>query len=490
MKHTLILISFYNCQLISYDMIFSMNLSHYPITSDNLNLMATQQSRSTSNDGDDEWQAQHPLNVYPDIDTYPAQQQQLQQPINWGVRSGTAMNSAIIWDFLMAQVRVQLRNMSPDECFSRAVELHMLARSEVGMRREHLFNDTTESVAIGQQSIVQSTASGTGTRSHYQPFAAATTISSFVSISPMRVHANNTFNNNNITYPTQQQFHFGECQIMTSPMSNPYTMNHGGMTYPQASPRQYQYQAEDVSSTPGYMRDRFLMAADIHPTAQQLHFNESQELPSPTMSSPSTFHHDEGMPPLPTSSAKDETPDLFEETYDQVTPNMQDDSVLDMNMDPSVQDDDMPAAASKGNPSSKKTKVASKWSEVPFKAKKTLSKPPRRRCSTRKKKLVSCADNQASKSKVDTTIKATKKVSSKPEPPKQTKKKILTGTRIIAPSDKDVICGRGGHSNNHVGNVRFRDEARQMRGVYQEANKFGKQESRASKRAISMVSNC
>ena len=154
-------------------MIFSMNLSLYPSTSDNLNLMATQQSRSTTNDGDDDWQAQHPIQAYPDIDTYPAQQQQ--QPINWGVRSGTAMNSAIIWDFLMAQVRVQLRNMSPDECFSRAVELHMLARSEVGMRRELLFNDTTESVAIGQQPIVQTTASGTGARSHYhyQPFAGA-----------------------------------------------------------------------------------------------------------------------------------------------------------------------------------------------------------------------------------------------------------------------------------------------------------------------------
>ena len=467
-----------------------MNLSHYPSTSDNLNLMATQQSRSTTNDGDDEWQAQHPIQAYPDIDTYPAQQQ---QPINWGVRSGTAMNSAIIWDFLMAQVRVQLRNMSPDECFSRAVELHMLARSEVGMRREHLFNDTTEPVAIGQQSIVQSTASETGARSHYhyQPFAAAaaTTISSFVSISPMRVHANNTSNINNITYPTQQQFHFGERQIMTSPMSNPYTMTHG-MTYPQASPLQYQYQAEDVSSTPGYMRDRFLLAADIHPTAQQLHFNECQVLPSSPMASPipNQFHKDEGMPPLPTSSAKDaETPNLFEETTpDQVTPNMQDDSVLDMNTDHLVQDD-MPAS-SKGNPSSKKTKVASKWSEVPFKAKKTQSKPPKRRSSTRKKKLVSYGDSQASKSKMD-TAKAMKKVVSKPEPPKQTKKKILTGTRIISPSDKDVICGRGGHSNNHLGNVRFRDEARQMRGVYQEASKFGKQESRASKRAISMVSN-
>ena len=235
------------------------------------------------------------------------------------------------------------------------------------------------------------------------------------------------------------------------------------------------------------------MAADIHPTAQQLHFSESQELPSPTMGSPipTQFHHDEGMPPLPTSSAKDaETPNLFEETTpDQAAPNMQDDSVPDMNMDPPVHDDDIPAA-SKGSPSSKKTKVASKWSEVPFKANKTQSKPPKRRSSPRKKKSVSYGDSQASKSKTDTTIKATKKVASKPEPSKQTKKKILTGTRIISPSDKDVICGRGGHSNNHVGNVRFRDEVRQMRGVYREASRNPvRGSSMVSKQAISMVSN-
>jgi hypothetical protein len=235
------------------------------------------------------------------------------------------------------------------------------------------------------------------------------------------------------------------------------------------------------------MRDRFLMAADIHPTAQQLHFNDSQVLPSPKMSPPipNQFHHDEGMPPLPTSSAKDE------DKTDQATSNMQDDSVFDTNMDPPVQDEDMPAA-SKSNPSSKKTKVASKWSDVPFKAKKTQSKPPQRRSSTRNRKLVSYGDSQASKFKVDTTKPKKKKVASKPEPPKQTERKAekTSGIGIISPSDKDVMCGRGGHANAHVGNVRFRDEVRKMRAVYREASRNPvRGSSNARKIEISMVSN-
>lgn len=45
-----------------------------------------------------------------------------------------------VWESLMAQVRGQLRAMTSDECFSRALELQMLARSEVGNRSQHLSN--------------------------------------------------------------------------------------------------------------------------------------------------------------------------------------------------------------------------------------------------------------------------------------------------------------------------------------------------------------
>lgn len=45
-----------------------------------------------------------------------------------------------VWGTLLSQVRGQLRAMSSDECFSRALELQMLARTEVGSRSQHLSN--------------------------------------------------------------------------------------------------------------------------------------------------------------------------------------------------------------------------------------------------------------------------------------------------------------------------------------------------------------
>lgn len=45
-----------------------------------------------------------------------------------------------IWESLMSQVRGQLRAMGQDECFSRALELQMLAKSEVSNRSQHLSN--------------------------------------------------------------------------------------------------------------------------------------------------------------------------------------------------------------------------------------------------------------------------------------------------------------------------------------------------------------
>ena len=44
------------------------------------------------------------------------------------------------WSALLGQIRGHLSNMPSDECFSRALELQMLARSEVGTRSNHLSN--------------------------------------------------------------------------------------------------------------------------------------------------------------------------------------------------------------------------------------------------------------------------------------------------------------------------------------------------------------
>ena len=56
------------------------------------------------------------------------------------VKWGAAMDAAI-WESLMTQVRAQLNNMTTDECYSRALELQMLARLEAGNRSERLSND-------------------------------------------------------------------------------------------------------------------------------------------------------------------------------------------------------------------------------------------------------------------------------------------------------------------------------------------------------------
>ncbi|KAL3815537.1 hypothetical protein ACHAXA_004182 [Cyclostephanos tholiformis] len=45
-----------------------------------------------------------------------------------------------VWESLMTQVRGQLLTMSSDECFSKALELQMLARTEVSNRSQHLSN--------------------------------------------------------------------------------------------------------------------------------------------------------------------------------------------------------------------------------------------------------------------------------------------------------------------------------------------------------------
>ncbi len=51
-----------------------------------------------------------------------------------------AKKQKTVWEGLLTEVRGQLRAMNSDECFSRALELQMLARSEVGSRSEHLSN--------------------------------------------------------------------------------------------------------------------------------------------------------------------------------------------------------------------------------------------------------------------------------------------------------------------------------------------------------------
>jgi hypothetical protein len=62
-----------------------------------------------------------------------------------------------VWESLMTQVRGQLLAMSSDECFSKALELQMLARAEVGNRSQHLSN-AMDLMANSQADLVESPA--------------------------------------------------------------------------------------------------------------------------------------------------------------------------------------------------------------------------------------------------------------------------------------------------------------------------------------------
>ncbi|KAL7539723.1 hypothetical protein ACHAXR_009537 [Thalassiosira sp. AJA248-18] len=54
---------------------------------------------------------------------------------------------------------------------------------------------------------------------------------------------------------------------------------------------------------------------------------------------------------------------------------------------------------------------------------------------------------------------------------KKRKTRVLDVTRVIEPTDGDVKFGRGSGTNNHPGNRRFRDHARELWSVYKHATK-------------------
>jgi len=59
---------------------------------------------------------------------------------------------------------------------------------------------------------------------------------------------------------------------------------------------------------------------------------------------------------------------------------------------------------------------------------------------------------------------------------KKNRKRMLDETRVAEPADGDVLCGRGGFTNKHPGNIRFREKALEFRPWYEESSKEKKQE--------------
>ena len=61
---------------------------------------------------------------------------------------------------------------------------------------------------------------------------------------------------------------------------------------------------------------------------------------------------------------------------------------------------------------------------------------------------------------------APKTTKTKREDPKSVFKKNPTRLRLAIPTELDVLAGRGGETNKHVGNMVFREEARKLRASY------------------------
>ena len=116
------------------------------------------------------------------------------------------------------------------------------------------------------------------------------------------------------------------------------------------------------------------------------------------------------------------------------------------------------------------------------------SKSTDRKRSIRVSSEQSCIPAILHESRVPTKKETTKKSSKvvRPKLPMRKNKKAkakkprkASGGGLLV-SAYDVISGRGGHTNLHAGNRRFRDEARALRGVYSQTD-------REKKKAISLV---
>ena len=126
--------------------------------------------------------------------------------------------------------------------------------------------------------------------------------------------------------------------------------------------------------------------------------------------------------------------------------------------------------------SHRKTNVASKWSDVPFKAKKTQSKPAKR---TKGKitKRAPPSSGFSSKVKSAITTRSSKKASASEKQESEAKEveAVVSSAAVSSPSKLDVITGRGGHTFRLEGNKRFREEAKRLKVSYdKQTSKIGK----------------
>ena len=442
------------------------------------------------------------LNMYPGsngINNSIRMNQHQQQPMTMNYLSGssTATNpSHVIWEYLKAQVCFELRSMPPDVRSSRSFELQMLARYEA----ERQFNTMmpAPNMAIGQPANEL-----TDTGYHPQPYASYTaTTSSFVSISPMRRSSTTLHTNQSNTYrspPITPQYQFGapargqmfassspplqlQCQLGT-----PYHQYHGSHS-----------QAEVASSsTPGKMWDRFVLdmgssspattscstqegspdgTCQCHSTCKKKSTMSSVDIRLNLEDSPTSTSQPEEVSSSPLkkimstskpSSMKYQTPSrnhADEPSFNDTSPPL----TVEMNL--STQVGELSQHNKNSTKTSRhKTNVASKWSDVPFKAKKTKSKPAKR-TKGKKEAAKQATSSSGFSPKVKSamiTRSSTKTGSSEKEPEAdEVVEAVASSAGVASPSKLDVITGRGGYAYHFEGNKRFREEARRSKVAY------------------------
>lgn len=101
----------------------------------------------------------------------------------------------------------------------------------------------------------------------------------------------------------------------------------------------------------------------------------------------------------------------------------------------------------------------------------TTSKPPKKRFKTVNGSPPT--SQTASASKANAPLAPSTTTTGKK---KKSRKRLLDETRAVEPTDDDVLSGRGGFTNTHPGNIRFRQKALEFRPWYEESSKEKKQE--------------
>jgi len=68
-----------------------------------------------------------------------------------------------------------------------------------------------------------------------------------------------------------------------------------------------------------------------------------------------------------------------------------------------------------------------------------------------------------------------KDTTSKPKKKKQRRKRMIDESQVVEPTENDVLFGRGGFTNTHPGNLKFRQKALELRPWYEKSSKEEKQ---------------